>query len=106
MRIKHLKLDNFCSFYNGKAVDTDLYNKTEVSGCNESGKSTVKRAIFWVLNCRGENGEEITGIRPHDKSGNEINDIEVTVEMTVELNGSNKTFKKVSRQNYNKRVTS
>ena len=46
MRIKHLKLDNFCSFYNGKAVDTDLYNKTEVSGCNESGKSTVKRAIF------------------------------------------------------------
>lgn len=103
MRIKHLKLDNFCSFYNGKAVDTDLYNKTEVSGCNESGKSTVKRAIFWVLNCRGENGEEITGIRPHDKSGNEINDIEVTVEMTVELNGSNKTFKKVSRQNYNKK---
>lgn len=103
MRIKHLKLDNFCSFYNGKAVDTDLYNKTEVSGCNESGKSTVKRAIFWVLNCRGENGEEITGIRPHDKLGNEINDIEVTVEMTVELNGSNKTFKKVSRQNYNKK---
>lgn len=103
MRIKHLKLDNFCSFYNGKAVDTDLYNKTEVSGCNESGKSTVKRAIFWVLNCRGENGEEITGIRPHDKSGNEINDIEVTVEMTVELNGSSKTFKKVSRQNYNKK---
>lgn len=103
MRIKHLKLDNFCSFYNGKAVDTDLYNKTEVSGCNESGKSTVKRAIFWVLNCRGENGEEITGIRPHDKSGNEINDIEVTVEMTVELNGSSKTFKKVSRQSYNKK---
>ena len=103
MRIKHLKLDNFCSFYNGKAVDTDLYNKTEVSGCNESGKSTVKRAIFWVLNCRGENGEEITGIRPHDKSGNEINDVEVTAEMTVELNGSNKTFKKVSRQNYNKK---
>lgn len=35
--------------------------------------------------------------------GNEINDIEVTVEMTVELNGSSKTFKKVSRQNYNKK---
>ena len=103
MRIKHLKLDNFCSFYNGKVVDTDLYNKTEVSGCNESGKSTVKRAIFWVLNCRGENGEEITGIRPHDKSGNEINDVEVTAEMTGELNGSSKTFKKVSRQNYNKK---
>lgn len=46
MRIKHLKLDNFCSFYNGKAVDTDLYNKTEVSGCNESGKAQLRELFL------------------------------------------------------------
>ena len=103
MRIKHLKIENFCGFYNGKAVNSDFFDRTEVAGCNESGKSTIKRAIFWALDCRGENGEEITGIRPHDKDGNDINDVEVTVELTVELKDSEKAFKKVSRQNYNKK---
>lgn len=103
MRIKHLKIENFCGFYEGKTVNSDFFDRTEVAGCNESGKSTIKRAIFWALNCRGENGEEITGIRPHDKDGNDINDVEVTVELTVALNDSEKTFKKVSRQNYNKK---
>lgn len=103
MRIKHLKLENFCGFCNGKIVDSDLANTTEVSGCNASGKSTVKRAIFWTFNCRGENGEEITGIRPHDENGNDVNDIEVTAEVCVDIGGTEKTFKKVSRQNYNKK---
>lgn len=103
MRIKHLKIENFCGFYSGKEVNSDFFDRTEVAGCNESGKSTIKRAIFWALDCRGENGEEIVGIRPHDKDGNDINDVEVTVELTVELKDSEKTFKKVSRQTYNKK---
>lgn len=103
MNIKHLRLENFCKFYGAETFDSDLSFNTELSGKNESGKSTIKRAIFWVLNCRGENGEEITGIRPHDKDGNEINDVDITAEMTIEIDGSNKTLKKVSRQNYNKK---
>lgn len=103
MRIKHLKIENFCGFYSGKEVNSDFFDRTEVAGCNESGKSTIKRAIFWALDCRGENGEEIAGIRPHDKDGNDINDVEVTVELTVELKDTEKTFKKVSRQTYNKK---
>lgn len=103
MKIKHLKIENFCGFYNGKTVNSDFFDRTEVAGCNESGKSTIKRAIFWALDCRGENGEEIAGVRPHDKDGNDINDVEVTVELTVELKDTEKTFKKVSRQTYNKK---
>lgn len=102
MSIKHLRLENFCKFYNDEVFDSDLYFNTELSGKNESGKSTLKRAIFWLLNCRGENGEEITGIRPHDKDGNEISD-DIVAEMTIEINGNAKTLKKVSRQNYNKK---
>ncbi len=102
MNIKHLRLENFCKFYENEGFDNDLYFNTELSGKNESGKSTVKRAIFWLLNCRGENGEEITGIRPHDKDGNEISD-DIVAEMTIEINGNAKTLKKVSHQNYNKK---
>ena len=64
MRIKHIFLQNFCKFYGSNVVDTDLYDRTEVSGVNETGKSTIKRAIQYIFGCRDENGREITGIRP------------------------------------------
>ena len=36
MRIKHTFLQNFCKFYGSNVVDTDLYDRTEVSGVNET----------------------------------------------------------------------
>lgn len=56
MRIKHTFLQNFCKFYGSNVVDTDLYDRTEVSGVNETGKSTIKRAIQYIFGCRDENG--------------------------------------------------
>ena len=31
MRIKHIFLQNFCKFYGSNVVDTDLYDRTDVS---------------------------------------------------------------------------
>ena len=103
MQIKHLKLNNFCGFFGSKTFDHDFFEKTEITGANEVGKSTVKKAIFWIFNCRDENGKEISGIRPHDENGNDINDLEVSVELTVDVDGAEKNLKKVSRQNLNKK---
>jgi chromosome segregation ATPase len=83
-------------------VDTDLYDRTEISGVNETGKSTIKRAIQYIFGCRDENGREITGIRPHDKDGNDI-DGDITAEVNVEIDGTDKVLKKVCRQNFNKK---
>lgn len=102
MRIKHIFLQNFCKFYGSNVVDTDLYDRTEVSGVNETGKSTIKRAIQYIFGCRDENGREISGIRPHDKDGNDI-DGDITAEVTVEIDGTDKVLKKVCRQNFNKK---
>lgn len=103
MQIKHLKLNNFCGFFGSKTFDHDFFEKTEITGANEAGKSTVKKAIFWIFNCRDENGKEISGIRPHDENGNDINDLEVSAELTVDVDGTVKILKKVSRQNLNKK---
>lgn len=103
MQIKHLKLNNFCGFFGSKTFDHDFFEKTEITGANEAGKSTIKKAIFWIFNCRDENGKEISGIRPHDENGNDINDLEVSVELTVDVDGAEKNLKKVSRQNLNKK---
>lgn len=102
MRIKHIFLQNFCKFYGSNVVDTDIYDRTEISGVNETGKSTIKRAIQYIFGCRDENGKEITGIRPHDMDGNDI-DGDITAEVTVEIDGTDKVLKKVCRQNFNKK---
>lgn len=102
MKIKHIFAQNFCKFYGKNTLDTDFSMKTVLSGQNEVGKSTVKRIILDVLNCHDENDREITGIRPHDESGIEIDDVDIVRAVTFEIDGKVKTLKKVTRQKRNK----
>lgn len=102
MRIVHIFAQNFCKFYGKNTLDTDFSMKTVLSGQNEVGKSTVKRIILDVLNCHDENDREITGIRPHDENGVEIDDVDIARAVTFEIDGKVKTLKKVTRQKRNK----
>lgn len=102
MKITHIFAQNFCKFYGKNTLDTDFSMKTVLSGQNEVGKSTVKRIILDVLNCHDENDREITGIRPHDENGAEIDDVDIVRAVTFEIDGKVKTLKKVTRQKRNK----
>lgn len=102
MKITHIFAQNFCKFYGKNTLDTDFSMKTVLSGQNEVGKSTVKRIILDVLNCRDENDREITGIRPHDENGVEIDDVDIVRAVTFEIDGKAKTLKKITRQGRNK----
>lgn len=102
MRIIHIFAQNFCKFYGKNTLDADFSMKTVLSGQNEVGKSTVKRIILDVLNCHDENDREITGIRPHDENGVEIDDVDIVRAVTFEIDGKAKTLKKVTRQGRNK----
>lgn len=103
MKITHIFAQNFCKFYGKNTLDTDFSMKTVLSGQNEVGKSTVKRIILDVLNCHDENDREITGIRPHDENGVEIDDVDIARAVTFEIDGKEKTLKKVTRQKRNKK---
>lgn len=103
MKTTHIFAQNFCKFYGKNTLDTDFSMKTVLSGQNEVGKSTVKRIILDVLNCHDENDREITGIRPHDESGAEIDDVDIVRAVTFEISGKAKTLKKVTRQKRNKK---
>lgn len=103
MKITHVFAQNFCKFYGKNTLDTDFSMKTVLSGQNEVGKSTVKRIILDVLNCHDENDREITGIRPHDENGVEIDDVDIVRAVTFEIDGKRKTLKKVARQKRNKK---
>lgn len=103
MKITHIFAQNFCKFYGKNTLDADFSMKTVLSGQNEVGKSTVKRIILDVLNCHDENDREITGIRPHDENGVEIDDVDIVRAVTFEIGGKEKTLKKVTRQKRNKK---
>lgn len=103
MRIVHIFAQNFCKFYGKNTLDTDFSMKTVLSGQNEVGKSTVKRIILDVLNCHDGNDREITGIRPHDENGIEIDDVDIVRAVTFEIGGKTKTLKKITRQKRNKK---
>lgn len=103
MKITHIFAQNFCKFYGANTLDTDFSMKTVLSGQNEVGKSTVKRIILDVLNCHDENDREITGIRPHDENGVEIDDVDIVRAVTFEIDGKAKTLKKITRQKRNKK---
>lgn len=103
MKITHIFAQNFCKFYGENTLDTNFSMKTVLSGQNEVGKSTVKRIILDVLNCHDENDREITGIRPHDENGVEIDDVDIVRAVTFEIDGKEKTLKKVTRQKCNKK---
>lgn len=103
MKITHVFAQNFCKFYGKDTLDTDFSMKTVLSGQNEVGKSTVKRIILDVLNCHDENDREITGIRPHDENGVEIDDVDIVRAVAFEIDGKAKTLKKITRQKRNKK---
>src|SRR5574340_971487 len=90
MKITHIFAQNFCKFYGKNTLDTDFSTKTGLSGQNDVGKSTVKRIIVDVLTC-------------HDESGVEIDDVDIVRAVTFEIDGKEKTLKKVTRQKRNKK---
>jgi chromosome segregation ATPase len=103
MKIKRIYANNCFKFYENHVLDATFGDVTEVCGINEAGKSTIKKIIQWILNCRDENGKEITGIRPHDKNGNDVNSDDCTAFIELEIDGTVKQLKKVYRQNVNKK---
>lgn len=104
-KIKSLHLENFgkhSESIGGKSLDIQLGQRTIISGCNKTGKSTIKRSIQYIFGCKDENGKEITGIRPHDENGVDIDGLTTVVEMTISVDGAENTLKKTCFQKKNR----
>lgn len=59
-----------------------------VKGCNGIGKSTIADAISWVLFGTNQAGDTKFGIKTKDEHGNEIEDVEHSVEICLCTNNS------------------
>ena len=100
MEMKHLYAENCFGI---RKLDTDMYPKTEITGQNGSGKSTVENIIRWILTNKLSDGSEVTGIRPHDDNGVDVDYVDIIGIMDVDVDGVPYQFKKVQKQKWVKK---
>ena len=99
--IKQIILQNFkgCK---GATYTFDGKNVT-VCGANGSGKTTIFDAFTWLLFGKDSLGNAKFEIRPLDKDGKQIDNVEICVSATLEIGGKEVELKKTQRQNFVKK---
>lgn len=98
VEVKKIYLENYKKFPN-KSVD--LFPRTEISGRNREGKSTLKDAYLDVLTGKMENGTEPTSIR-RKENGLEVPKVDVVREITLAIDGKEKVIRKITKQKWRK----
>lgn len=101
IKIKKLGIRNFKGI-SKKDVVLDG-NKVSVMGQNATGKSSLADAAFWLLFDKNSAGESKFQIRPLDKNGNQIDNVEIMVEGTLDIDGKEVVLKKVQKQKWVKK---
>ena len=83
IKINSLSLRNFKGVRNAEYGFGDLVNV--VKGRNGVGKTTIADAICWVLFGTNQAGDTKFGVKTKDENGNEIPDVEHSVEIVLSI---------------------
>ena len=99
--IKQIILQNFKGCKN--ATYTFDGNNVTVCGANGSGKTTIFDAFTWLLFGKDSLDNAKFEIRPLDKDGKQIDNVEICVDATLEIDGKEVELKKTQKQNWVKK---
>lgn len=81
----------------------DFGHKTDIIGANASGKTTIMDAFCWLMFNKDSSGSEKFHIRSLDSDGKMIDNVEIMVEATLNIDGTTVTLQKVQKQNWVKK---
>lgn len=98
--LKSLHIENFKGI---KSLEVNFSNKTSIKGQNAAGKTTIFDAFTWLLFNKNSAGEEKFNIRPLDKDGNRIDNVEIKVVGVLDVEGKEVMLSKVQKQNWVKK---
>lgn len=101
MIIKSILLQNFKGCKN--ATYTFGGKNVTVCGANGSGKTTIFDAFTWLLFGKDSLDNAKFEIRPLDKDGKQIDNVEICVSATLEIDGKEVELKKTQKQNWVKK---
>lgn len=99
--LKKVVLENFMCY---AQAEFDFYSITKIMAKNGKGKSTIATAYLWCLfNCDYELKDNPVVRREVD--GKSVDDMDTSVELTLDVDGKEVTMKKVQVRTYNKDKT-
>lgn len=98
VEVKKISLENYKKF---PSKSVDLFPRTEISGRNREGKSTLQDAYLDVLTGKMANGTEPTSIR-RKENGVEVPKVDVVRELTLAIDGKEKMIRKITKQKWRK----
>lgn len=101
VEVKKISLENYKKF---PSKSVDLFPRTEISGRNREGKSTLQDAYLDVLTGKMANGTEPTSIR-RKENGVEVEG-DIVREIETVINGREITIRKVTKKGKNSSSTS
>ena len=101
MILKSLHGENFKGI---KSIDIKFgEKKTKISGQNASGKTTIFDIFSWLFFNKNSAGEEKFNVRPLDKDGKRIDNVEIKVVGVIDVDGKEVELSKVQKQNWVKK---
>lgn len=100
MILKSLHMENFKGI---KSLDVNFSNKTSIKGQNAAGKTTIFDAFTWLLFNKNSAGEEKFNVRPLDKDGKRIDNVEIKVVGVIDVDGKEVELSKIQKQNWVKK---
>lgn len=100
LKIRSLHMENFKGI---KSLDVNFSNKTSIKGQNAAGKTTIFDAFTWLLFNKNSAGEEKFNVRPLDKDGNRIDNVEIKVAALLDVDGKEMELSKIQKQNWVKK---
>lgn len=98
--IKSIHIENFKGI---KELDVNFSENTKISGQNAVGKTTIFDAFTWLLFDKNSAGDEKFNVRPLNKEGTRIDNVEIKVVAIMDVDGKEVELSKVQKQNWVKK---
>ena len=100
IKIKTLKLENFKGIKN---LTIDFKDATNIYGDNAVGKTTIFDAYSWLLWDKDSLNRKDFAIKPYDKNGNEVHNLESVVEGDFSFDDTELNLKKIYKEVWTKK---
>lgn len=100
IKIKTLKLENFKGI---KDLTIDFKDTTNIYGDNAVGKTTIFDAYSWLLWDKDSLNRKDFAIKPYDKDGEEVHNLESIVEGDFTFGDTDLTLKKIYKEVWTKK---
>lgn len=100
IKIKTLNLENFKGI---KDLTIDFKDTTNICGDNAVGKTTIFDAYSWLLWDKDSLNRKDFAIKPYDKNGEEVHNLESVVEGDFSFGDTDLTLKKIYKEVWTKK---